>query len=222
VLFDLFNTLIPGGAPAERDAVSHAMARDLGVDPVAFASLYVSTYDQRARGLLGDLHQTIAALAGRLGVQPGEAQVAAAAQRRLDFTLSLHGATWAIPGLGALRDAGFRIGLVSDCTAETPMLWAESPLAAYVGATSFSCVTGQRKPAREAYLIAIEALDVTPAECVFVGDGGSRELTGATELGIRAIRYLPSTPPDGVIDGEIWEGETVADLGDLRGLLRSE
>ena len=221
VLFDLFNTLIPGGGPAERDAVSHAMARDLGVDPEEFARVYVSTYDERARGALGDLAETVGALARRLGAAPHDEQVAAAVGRRLDFTLSLHGGTWAVPALRRLRDAGYRIGLVSDCTAETPVLWEQSPLAAYVEVTSFSCVTGVRKPAAEAYLTAAEALGVSPGECVFVGDGGSRELTGATELGMRAVHYRPAEAPSGVIDGEEWEGESVADLADLVDLLRS-
>lgn len=220
VVFDLFDTLIPGGAPAEREAVSRAMAADLGVPPDEFASLYRRTYDERARGRLGDLHEAIGALARRLGAEPGEDAVAAAVGRRLDFTLSLHGATWAVPALRAIQRAGLRIGLVSDCTAETPMLWQESPLAAYVEATSFSCDTGIRKPAAEAYLVAVKALDVTPAECIYVDDGAGG-LTGAAELGMRAVRYLPGDPPQGVIDGEEWGGETVADLEELLPLIRS-
>lgn len=220
MLFDLFNTLIPGGGPTERDAVSHAMAGDLGLDPVAFARLYNATYDERARGRLGDLHETIRALAKSLGTQPSDEQVAAAAQRRLDFTLSLHGATWALPALKALRTAGYRLGLVSDCTAETPMLWSESPLAAYLEVMSFSCATGIRKPAAEAYRVATDGLGVEPDECLYVGDGGSGELTGARALGMRAVRYQPEAEPEEVIDGEEWDGETVADLGELVGLLR--
>lgn len=222
VLFDLFNTLIPGGAPAERDAVSRAMAADLGVAPDEFVRLYRRTFDERARGRLGDLHEAIRALARLLGADPSEERVAAAVARRLDFTLSLHGATWAVPALRAIRRAGYRIGLVSDCTAETPLVWQESPLAAYVEATSFSCETGIRKPAAEAYLVAVEGLGVSPTECVYVGDGGSGELTGAAELGMRAVRYLPGDPPDGVIDGEEWSGEVVADLEDLLPLIRGD
>lgn len=214
VVFDLFDTLIPGGAPAEREAVSRTMAADLGVPPDEFATLYRRTFDERARGRLGDLHETVAALAGRLGAEPDEEAVAAAIGRRLDFTLSLHGATWALPALRAIRRAGLRVGVVSDCTAETPMLWQESPLATYVEATSFSCETKIRKPAAEAYLVVVKALEVTAAECVYVDDG-TDALTGAAELGMRAVRYLPEG------DDEEWDGETVADLEELLPLIRS-
>ena len=33
-----------------------------------------------------------------------------------------------------------------------------------------------------------EQLDCAPEECLYVGDGGSRELTGATGLGMTAVR----------------------------------
>lgn len=221
VLFDLFNTLVPGGSRAERDAVSHAMAADLGVDPQAFVELYAATFDDRVRGRLGDLGETIRSLARRLGAEPTAYDVAAAAQRRLDFTLSLHAGTWALPALRELRAEGYRIGLVTDCTAETPAIWPDSPLATYVETTSFSCVTGLRKPAAGAYRVAMTGLRVTPAECVYVGDGGSRELTGAEALRMRAIRFRPSGEDlGGVDDPDLdWAGQEIDDLAELPGLL---
>ena len=59
VLFDLFNTLIPGGSRSERDDVSREIATDLGVDPEAFAALIRATYDERMRGKLGGVRETL-------------------------------------------------------------------------------------------------------------------------------------------------------------------
>jgi putative hydrolase of the HAD superfamily len=47
VLFDLFNTLVPGGADEERAAVARTMGVDLGVDPDTYASLFYQSYRDR-------------------------------------------------------------------------------------------------------------------------------------------------------------------------------
>jgi putative hydrolase of the HAD superfamily len=43
------------------------------------------------------------------------------------------------------------------------------------------------KPERRIYEISLEQLGSTPEESVFIGDGGSRELEGAKELGITTL-----------------------------------
>jgi putative hydrolase of the HAD superfamily len=217
VLFDLFNTLIPGGTTAERDATSARMGALLGVDQRQYAVLFRATFDERTRGRLGDLRQTTTMLARQLGAAPLPGAVSAAVQVRLDLNRGLQARTWAVPALAALREMEVPCALVSDCSAETTMMWPTSPLAPYMAATSFSCVTGYRKPAAEAYLTATDALGVRPGDCWFVGDGGSRELSGAEALGMTAIRYIPSADLDGEsIDGDAdWSGPTVTDLLDI-------
>jgi putative hydrolase of the HAD superfamily len=113
------------------------------------------------------------------------------------------------------------MGVVSDCSAETPEIWSESPIAPYAEVTSFSCVTGTRKPAPEAYLVATRALEVEPTDCVYVGDGGSNELTGATELGMTTYRFAPSNPAPGtIVDPDLeWRGPEIRDLVELTSIL---
>jgi putative hydrolase of the HAD superfamily len=67
ILLDLYGTLVPGGAVARRDAVAREVGRVLGVDADAMASAVRDTYDERARGALGDLRATLRALARRDG-----------------------------------------------------------------------------------------------------------------------------------------------------------
>ena len=71
VLFDLFGTLIPGGTRAERDAASQEIAGILELEPDAFAAEMRATFDSRVRGNLGDVRETLATLADRLGATPG-------------------------------------------------------------------------------------------------------------------------------------------------------
>lgn len=221
VLFDLFNTLVPGGTRDERDNVSRLMAEALDVPPEPLAALVRETFDDRTRGHLGDLRDTVRWLARRLGVTPSDSAVAAAVELRLEMTRSLHERTWAVSVLRDLGSAGVARGLVSDCSAETPEIWADSPLSPHVEAVSFSCVTSHRKPEPEAYLTAVRALGVKPGDCVYVGDGGSYELTGAEALGMRPIRFQPPDDARGYsIDGDVgWSGEVISDLRDLISLV---
>lgn len=219
VLFGLHDTLIPGGTKAERAAMARGMGADLGIDPAAFAAATAETLDERTRGLLANVHHTVRYLSRRLGAVPTESQVEAAIRRRLDFTLSLHAATWALPALGALRARGFGLGLVSDSCCATTEVWPDSPLSEYFGAVSFSCKTGVRKPDSGAYMVAAAALEVPTTECIYVGDGGDGELYGAESLGMRAVRFLPEHPdqrpevvPDLVPE---WRGPTIGDLDEL-------
>jgi putative hydrolase of the HAD superfamily len=59
---------------------------------------------------------------------------------------------------------------------------------------------------------------VEPAACLFVGDGGSRELSGATAVGMEAV--LIRTPEDRGDDAfrrdaEEWDGTRVAALQEV-------
>lgn len=215
VLFDLHDTLIPSGHPAERDAVARAMGADLGVDPDAFAKVVAETFDERVRGLMADVHHTVRYLARRVGGSPTESQVESAIKRRLNYSLSLHGATWALPALAALRKRGFKLGLVANCSAETTEIWPQSPLADQLDAVSFSCQTGVRKPDSGAYLVAAAALEVPTGDCVYVGDGADQELSGAEAVGMRAVRFQPQQSEAGPDLDPEWSGPTIGDLNEL-------
>jgi putative hydrolase of the HAD superfamily len=214
ILLDLFNTLVPDG-DAERAAVSRAMAGDLGVDPDEFAALVVRTWPERITGELGDLPATVRWLADRLGGQPSEAGVARAVARRLELTRNLlRPDTGTLAALDGLRTAGYRLGLVSNCTVEVPAAWGRTPLAGLLDTATFSCSVGAGKPDPRIYLAACAALGVDPADCVYLGDGADRELPAAAALGMRAIQTVEhrNSHPD-------WTGERIPAVAALAGSL---
>ncbi|MEU6137309.1 HAD family hydrolase [Nocardioides sp. NPDC047086] len=232
VLFGLHDTLVPSGHPAERDAVARGMGADLCVDPDAFAAAVADTFDERVRGLMADVHHTVRYLARRVGGSPTESQVERAISRRLNYALSLHAATWALPALESLRRRGFKLGLVADCGAETVAIWQQSPLAAHLDAVSFSCQTGVRKPDSGAYLVAAAALEVHTDECVYVGAGADHELSGAEAVGMRTVRFRAGALEE--LDEAVyracrddvafapdpeWSGPTISDLNELVGMI---
>lgn len=79
---------------------------------------------------------------------------------------------------------GVKVGLISNCAPEEVISWATSPLAAYFNDAVFSYQVGYAKPDARIYLLACERLNVAPERSIFVGDGGSDELTGAARAGL--------------------------------------
>ncbi|MDI1460311.1 HAD-IA family hydrolase [Catellatospora sp. KI3] len=213
VLFDLFQTLIPDRGQDARDEVSRQMGRALGVDAEAFAVLFRGTTRERMRGDLGDLGETLRTLAHRLGGAPTAAQVRFAEVTRMRFQRELlwpSAATLAV--LDGLRERGHRLGLVSNCSAETVTLWPTQPLAPRFTVTGFSCELGVVKPDPTIFLKVCGDLGVAPQDCLYVGDGDSGELPAAAALGMRVVRTTRFADTD-----PTWTGPTVGDLAELLG-----
>lgn len=89
--------------------------------------------------------------------------------------------------LSYLKQNGKKICLISNADVIDVMHWNESPLSNLFDEAFFSYEVGYLKPQKEIYEIALKRMDISPDKCIFVGDGGSDELKGAKELGIRTI-----------------------------------
>lgn len=215
LIFDLFHTLVHG-ADGERERVVAEMATIIGVQPEDLIRAYGNTWRQRLTQWGAE--QTVRILAQRLGAAPSDAEVARAAGLRREYAARTLAA--AAPAtldlLGRLRDEGWRLGLISNATAETALAWPDSALAAHFEAAVFSCEIGLAKPDPGIYLAAAQRLDTAPADCVYVGDGAEGELTGAAGIGMTAIRTTEQRDSD-----PAWAGLSVATLADLPALLDS-
>jgi putative hydrolase of the HAD superfamily len=215
LIVDLFSTLVPGG-DAEREVVNQAMAAMLGVEAEAFTREFAATAYERFTGAYGDLSSTLRVIAHRTGAEPTDEQVhkATALRRSLSRRLLNAAPPGTLTALAELRSAGWRIGLVSNITAETQLQWRESPLPPYFETTAFSAEVGAAKPQPAIYLAACDALGVEPTDCVYVGDGNDNELPGAAALGMYAIRTTEHSDSD-----PAWSGPTVSSFSELPGLI---
>jgi putative hydrolase of the HAD superfamily len=220
VVFDLFVTLTDFDAERRRPALEAELAIAAGVDPDAFSALMRATFTDRVTGAMGDTRTTLAALFGRLGRDLPDASLDELVALRYEQQRHvLTPRAGVIEAIGAVRAAGYATGILTDCTADTADLWPALPYAAVVDAVSFSCQVGRRKPHPAGYADIAGKLGVAAAACLYVGDGASSELTGATEAGMTAI--MLETPLDATFryDAETWSGRSIASLDELPRLL---
>jgi putative hydrolase of the HAD superfamily len=188
VVFDFFGTLTPVSPDEVWAGNARRMAAALGVPADALRTALDESFPERITGALGDVRQTLQALAGRIGARPSDGQLDEASRVRREVQESMFVLRpEALPVIRQLRAAGLKIGLVSDCTSELPDAWARLPLAGLVDAPVFSCVEGMRKPDPRLFRTVAANLRTEPAGCLYVGDGGGRELTGASDAGMRAV-----------------------------------
>ena len=188
VVFDFFGTLTPVSSSEAWASNAAQLSAVMGVSPAALIQVLDDSFPERISGALGNVRETMAAVAERLGVRLTEEQLNRAAQTRRAVQESMFELRPEVLGvIGHLRSVGLRIGLVSDCTTELPDAWSRLPLAAVVDAPVFSCVERTRKPDPRLFRKAAADLGTDPARCVYVGDGGGRELTGSSGVGMRAV-----------------------------------
>jgi putative hydrolase of the HAD superfamily len=224
VLIDLWGTLVPTSPATAVIKHLHSVADALGADPISFTRDWEESMAERCRGELGSLEESIRWVAARQAFTPTERAVRRAADIRVAFHRSaLQASAPLLPALDALRDSGMRLVLVSDATSETPRAWSSVPMGSRFAGTVFSCETGFCKPDPRVYVRALELIGLPPGDCAFVGDGGSRELTGAQSAGLEAFLYRfpgqPRAPDHRYLPDTEWNGPI---LGDLRELLAVE
>ena len=186
VLFDFFGTLTRS---VRRGPQHAAIARKLGCDPEMVRTVLDRTFHSRARGAFGSAESTLRWVTEQAGGRPYRSLVRAVVPARVralraDTRLRPD----AVAALTAIKSRGLRTGVISDCTHELPAFLPTLAVAPLLDARVFSVELGVCKPDPAIYLAASHQLGVDPEDCVYVGDGGSRELSGAAAVGMTAVR----------------------------------
>lgn len=200
LLFDLFHTLTSlevSGAPG-----SHT-AELLGIDREAWNEHWSKDPPDYCLGLV-PAEIPIARLARQLNPEVTEEQIRTAMQvRHQRFRHALINVEpETVTGLKALRAAGYRLGLVSNCGFDEIAHWHESPIAPLFDTAIFSCQVRLKKPDPEIYYLTAKQLGVKPENCLFIGNGGSDELNGARRAGMTPVlltRHLEAVRPEHIL-----------------------
>jgi putative hydrolase of the HAD superfamily len=218
VIFDLFGTLVDIFSLEEYERLVVDMCAVLGVAPAEFMSRWDEQHDERALGRTPVAEQ-LGGLCRGLGVGVAPAQLARAVEMRVDFVRRvLVPRDDAVATLAALRERGLKVGVISDCSEEVVAAWPGTPLAPLVDEAVLSAAVGMKKPDPRVYNLACERLGVAPERCLYVGDGGSRELSGAAAVGMEAVLIrAPGDAGDDAFrrDAEEWGGGRILSLAEV-------
>jgi putative hydrolase of the HAD superfamily len=199
VLFDWGDTLMRWSWQEELMEAGHrAGLAAIGRHDVAITEHFRERYEPLfwAPGTLEELEYPglVRSLLGDFGIEVSEDELerfleaehtAWAPARRLG------GTTHAL--LEALRARDIRLGLVSNAFDPGWLLRRdldEMGVLERLDFAVFSSEVGKRKPHPEIFRRALEALEVSPEETVFVGDRLYEDVRGAGELGMRTVQAL--------------------------------
>ena len=225
VIFDLFGTLVDIYYQPDYYSVLREMMSILKTPHDDFVKLWRSTADQRVTGLFRTLEENLEYICRELNVPVNSSQIKLAKWVRFDYVaLALTPREGAVEVLSHLKSDGYKIGLVSNCSAEPPVIWQNTLFAPFFDVTVFSSTAGIQKPDPRIYLMAAEQLKVKPESCLYIGDGDSHELTGATSVGMHPV-LIRAAHEDSAIalrsnpEIESWRGPVITSLKEVLTLL---
>jgi putative hydrolase of the HAD superfamily len=223
VIFDLFGTLVDNFVRGEYESVLREMASILKMPFEDFQRIWIESFPERVTGAHATQKASIDYICRKLNARVTGKQIEHAFRVRLDYTKrTVVPRRDALETLARLKEKHYKIGLISDCSGEVPMVWDSTPFAPYFDATVFSCVARIKKPDPRIYKLATDALKVRPQDCLYIGDGSSHELTGALQAGMHPVLILD---PDESVDAHYidreddWPGPKIASLTEVIALL---
>src|SRR5438093_9159066 len=106
------------------------MADALHVPRARFTSLWSEdTYPLRSSGVFTSIEENLAYICHALESEIDEQRIRKAAQTRYEFTrLALQPKEDVLETLALLKQKGHKIGLISNCAPDVPLLWKTTPL----------------------------------------------------------------------------------------------
>jgi len=191
VIFDMFETLITHyESPLY---FGEHMAADMGIPEEKFREIWDPSGDDRSIGKLSleDIVRQILEANDLFSEELFSKIVAKRKATKADCFRHIHKDIILL--LEALKKEGIKIGLITNCFSEEVPVIRDSVLLPYFDAPLLSYEEGMQKPDKRIFINCMNRLGVQPKECIYVGDGGSRELETALELGmqpLQAVWYL--------------------------------
>lgn len=197
VIFDMFETLITHyRSPLY---MGKQIAAEIGLPEPVFRELWDTTDDGRTLGKMS-LEEVIEAILRQNG-RYSENLFADIIRKRRESKEECfrHLHPEILPMLESIRKSGRKIGLITNCYFEERDVIRESVLFPYFDAVCMSCELDMMKPDPAIFRRCMEELCVKPEQCLYAGDGGSRELETARMLGMHPVQaawYFAENPQD--------------------------
>jgi putative hydrolase of the HAD superfamily len=225
VIFDLFGTLVDEFV-SSAGQLNTDLATALNAPLEPFLQLWRQTSEMRTSGAFQTVEASIEYVCGIMGVRPGAEQMSRAVEIRLQYIRrALEPRPDATKTIVQLKNQGFVIGLISNCSIEIPILWPETTFANLIESPIFSSRERVKKPAPRIYRLACERLGVVPKSCLYIADGENYELAAAAKAGLHAVLIRtpsPETRSELHQEAREWQGVTVASLPEVLELVSTK
>lgn len=186
VIFDMFETLISHfNTPLY---FGKEMAEDMGVPVDEFVSYWRATEDERTLGNISfdDVIRNGLRKYGSYSEDLVNLVVGKRTAIKEECFRRMHKDI--VPMLSGLHEKGVKVALISNCFSEEAAVIKKSELYKYFDVAILSCEHGVKKPDEAIFKLCIEELGVNPSECLYVGDGGTHELEGARDAGMKQLQ----------------------------------
>jgi putative hydrolase of the HAD superfamily len=223
IIFDLFGTLVDDFVSSVGQ-MHQEMAAALAVPYEQFMQFWGQTAKMRIIGAFESVEANIEYVCDAMKVSPQTEQVERAVEIRMKYIrLALRPKPDAINTPSELRNQGYKIGLLSNCSIEIPILWQQTAFADLFDTAIFSSRERLKKPDPRIFHLACERIGVTPERCLYIADGEDHELTAAAKVGLHPVLIRTSSQETrGELHQEAkeWQGATIASLLEVLELVK--
>jgi putative hydrolase of the HAD superfamily len=173
----------------------------------------------RIIGAFDSVEANIKHVCDTMNAHPEAEQISEAVKIRMKYIRqALQPRPDAVTTLRQLKEQSCKIGLLSNCSIEIPILWPETTFADLVESPVFSSRERLKKPDLRIYHLACERLGVTPERCLYIADGEDHELTAAAKVGLHPVLIRTSSKETrGELHQEAreWQGTAITDLAEV-------
>ena len=222
VIFDFFGTLVDDFVAATGQ-LTPDLATAVNAPHEQFLELWRKTSSQRIDGTFQSIEAAVEHVCAALGVQPTTEELIKAVEIRLNqIRRALEPKPDALATLQTLKQRGYKIGLLSTCSIEIPILWPESPFAQLVDSAIFSSRERLKKPEPRIFDLACKRLGEIPRQCLYIADGENHELSVAASVGLHPVLIRNSSAnrrKELFREATEWQGLAISSLSEVLNVL---
>jgi putative hydrolase of the HAD superfamily len=218
VIFDLFGTLVDDFG-SSIGQMHHEMAAALAVPYEQFMQLWGQTAKMRIIGAFETVEANIKYVCDTIKISPTPEELEKAIEIRMRYIgQALRPRQDAISTVSELKNKGYKIGLLSNCSIEIPILWRETAFADLFDTTIFSSRERLKKPDARIFNLACDRLGTMPGSCLYIADGEDHELKAAANVGLNPVLIRASSQMNrGELHQEAreWQGPSIDSLKEV-------
>lgn len=188
VIFDMYETLIT--LWNSKPYMGRELAEDIGIPESKFREIWDLTENERTLGskTLEEVLEQVLRVNNRYNVELHQNLVKKRIASKVEAFEHMHPDI--IPMLQGLKDKNIKIGLITNCFNEERDAIRNSILFQYFDVVCMSCELGIKKPDQRIFELCIEQLEISPEDCLYCGDGGSKELEVAQRMNMLPVQAL--------------------------------